>query len=262
MAKQVFLTGGAKNLGNQTARLFAQRGWDVHLTSRSAEEAEAAAKAIADEFGVQAYGYGLDIACVADIRRVFAEVKKKVGALDAFVANAAQLGVGCDIFHADEETYDAVMNTNVKGTFFCCQEAGRLLAVRGGSIVLVSSVQSKAAIEGRTVYGMSKGAINTLSQYLAYELAPFQVRSNVLIAGAIHTPRWDALDEEVCRQRRANYPLGREADGEDIAQGIYYLASEESRYVTGTELTVDSGVLVSLLPYRDRKQPDRDEYLR
>lgn len=254
MNRQILITGAARNTGLVTAKLFASRGWDVHVTSRTLADAERAAREIAAANpGVKAYGYACDISKYAEIEALFSAVRANAGRLDAFVANAAHLGVGADVFTTDESTFDAIVDTNVKGTFFTCREAARLMG-NGGSIVIMSSVQSRGAIEGRAVYGMTKGALNVLSKFLAYDLAPYRIRSNVVIAGAIHTERWDVLDEATCAARRANYLTGSEATAAQIAEGIWYLCSEAAASVTGTELTIDSGVLVPILPLSGRKE--------
>ena len=261
MNRQILITGAARNTGLVTAKLFASRGWDVHITSRTPADAERAAREIsAANPGIKAYGYGCDISKYADIEALFAAVRANAGRLDAFAANAAHLGIGADIFSTDEATFDAIVDTNVKGTFFCCREAARLMGEKGGSIVIMSSVQSKGAIEGRSVYALTKGALNVFSKFLAYDLAPYHIRSNVIIAGAIHTERWDGLDEATCAARRANYLTGSEVPGSAIAEGIWYLCSDAAASITGTELTIDSGVLVPILPLSGRKEFIREGF--
>ena len=255
MNKQILITGAARNTGYTTAMLYASRGWDVHITSRTLADAQRAAAEITEKYpAVKVYAYAADISKYEDITALFAAVKENAGRLDAFVANAAHLGVGADVFTTDEALFDAICDTNIKGTFFTCKEAARLMGTAGGSIVIMSSVQSKGAIEGRTVYALSKGALNVLSEFLAFDLAPYHIRCNTIIAGAIHTERWDVLDEATCAARRANYITGREADGIDIAEGIYFLTSDAAKSTTGTQLTIDSGVLVPILPYPSRKE--------
>jgi NAD(P)-dependent dehydrogenase (short-subunit alcohol dehydrogenase family) len=121
----------------------------------------------------------------------------------------------------------------------------------GGSIVFISSVHSKQAIFGRSLYTASKGGVNALSTAMSIELAQYGIRSNCIIAGAIRTNRWDGLTPEQKAARRANWPLGIESTGEDIANGVFYLGSDLSKTVTGTELTIDSGILNCLLPYKE-----------
>ena len=243
------ITGAAKNTGWATAQRFAQEGYDVIITSRKKEEAQAAAEKLMEEYPQQkAWGVKMGMDTVAAIREGFQQVAGITSRLDVFVANAASLGVGVDIFTATEETYDAVMNVNAKGTFFCCQEAIKLMG-EGSAICLISSIQSKKAVTGRTVYSSSKGAMNALMRSLALELAYLGIRVNAIIAGAIHSERWDNQPEELTALRRSRYPSGREAMPEEIAAGVYYLCSDQAFPVTGVELSIDSGLQVCALPY-------------
>ncbi len=259
--KDVLITGGTRNTGLGIARAFAEKGYRLHITGRRLCEVELVAERLMCEFpNVEVFPYVLEMSSVANIREVFSEIRENSGKLDILVANAGHLGVDLDIYNTDEAAFDEVMDVNAKGNFFCCQEAARLMKNGGGSIVLISSVQSKGAVEGRTVYGMSKAALNMLGKMLAFDLAPYNIRCNTLIVGAVHTDRWDSLDEEVASRRRSAYPLKREADTEDIANAVLYFAEDTSKMVTGAELVVDSGLLVPILPYRDRKQLEREEF--
>lgn len=253
----VFITGAVKNTGYAIARRFAAEGYDVCVSSRRAEDAAATAASLAEEFGVRAKGYGLDLENVADIRRVFSDVEQSFGRLDVFVGNSANLGLGAMVLDMTPEQFDGVMNVNIRGNFFCCQQsAGIMVRHGGGAIVLIGSVHYRGAVAGRASYAISKGAIASMVHNLAYELAQYHIRVNQVIPGAIRTDRWDGISREEAERRRANWPLGMEATGEDIANAVYFLASEQAKAITGTELAVDSGVLTCLLSY---KKTDRGE---
>ena len=147
------------------------------------------------------------------------------------------------------------MDVNVKGTFFCCQAAAEIMKRHGGgSIVTMGSIQGTGAVRGRAVYSMSKAAISLLVKNMAYELGEYHIRANNVVAGAIHSERWDALSEEEIATRRARYPVGRESGEDEIANAVYFLGSELSATVTGTDLTVDSGISVCILPYTKSQQ--------
>ncbi len=250
----VFITGATKNTGLAIAEKFAANGFDVAISSRSLDSARRAAESIAEKYGVKSVGYSLDLASVADIERVFAEIKRDFGSLDTFVANSADLGVGLDVLSVSEEQYDSLMDVNLKGTFFCCREAARSMTeARHGSIVIVSSVHSKECIRGRSLYSVSKGGLNSLARVLAIELGEYGVRANSIICGAIKTDRWNSLSDDEIAAKRANWPIGLESTGEDIANGAFYLGTDLSKTVTGTELTIDSGILISLLPFNGGK---------
>lgn len=261
MSKSALITAGSKNTGFEIARKLAKNGYNVHITSRSETDAKNAAKRIEDEFeNIKAYGYSLELSCVSDIKNTFEKIRKNTDSLDIFVGNAANLGIGLDTFSTDEETFDSVMDVNVKGTFFSSQQAAKMMAKNGGAIVLIGSVQGLGAVEGRAIYGISKAAVGAMTKYLAFDLAPYGIRVNCLVAGAIHTDRWENVDEAELKRRWANYPVGHEASMEDIANAVYFLGSDLSRSTTGTSLTVDSGVLLPILPYKDRKQYKRSDF--
>ncbi len=258
--KSVLITG-ARNTGLVTARLLATEGMNVHLTCRELEEAQKAASTLQEEFPhVKIYPYALEQGDMDSIHALFEEIRKNTNELHGFVANAAALGLGLDVYNTEPKDFDAVMDVNVKGSFFLCREAGKLMTENGGSIVLLGSVQAKGAVEGRTIYSISKAAIAAMSKCLAYDLAPYGIRVNCLVAGAIRTDRWENISDEIAAARRANYPLGREADMIDIANGVLYLLSDTSKSMTGSELVIDSGVLTPILPYADRKQFKREDY--
>ena len=248
--KTVFITGATKNTGLAIAKYFAIKGYQVAISSRSIENAEETAAELSKTYGIKTKGYALSLVDIKEIKDAFEDIRKTFGGLDVFVGNSANLGVGQDILAVTEEGFDAVMDVNIKGNFFCCQQAALLMKEkRNGSIVLIGSVHYKGAVRGRGLYATSKGAMATMVRSLAYELAEYGIRINQVVAGAIRTNRWDYLTEEEMAARRANWPLGIESTGEDIAKGVYYLASDDSGTVTGTDLTIDSGVLTCLLKY-------------
>ena len=250
----LFITAGAKNTGLAIAEKFAENGFDIALSSRNRKEVEEAAAYISEKYSVKSKGYVLELCDVPGIRKVFAQIRNDFGGIEVFVANAANLGIDTDILTIDEEEYSAVVDSNLKGTFFCAQEAARIMKDGGGgSIVFISSVHSHQCIFGRCLYTASKGGINALMRSMALELARYNIRSNAIIAGAIRSDRWNALTDEQIAKKRANWPLGVESLGEDISNGAFYLGTELSKTVTGTELTIDSGISISLLPYKEHE---------
>jgi len=249
--KTIFITGATENTGYAIARHFAKNHFNVAISSRVREKAEAAARKIEEDFGVQARGYELDLTDTDNISDVFSRIKKDFGTLDVFVPNSAHLGVGYGIFNTTPEIFDEITRVNERGTFFCCQNAAKIMKEqRSGNIVIMGSIQYTGAVRGRTVYSMTKGALASLTRNLAYELAEYNIRVNYIVAGAIHTNRWDNSPDDVVMKRRSQYPLGREASGEDIANAVYYLATDLSSNITGIDLVIDAGLSVCLLPYK------------
>lgn len=249
MNRVVLVTGAARNTGLAIIRRFAREGYDAVITSRSADEAREAALQVGREYpAVRVMGLGMDPASVESIRAAFSVVKQEFGHLNAYISNAAHLGVDLSIFNATQADWDAVMNANARGSFFGCQEAVKLMPP-GSAICLIGSVHANATLPGRVLYAASKGAIAAMNHALALEVGHLGIRINNLVAGAIHTDRWDHQDEATTKKRRAQYPAGRESFGEEIAAGVYYLCSDEAKTVTGAELTIDSGISCCILPY-------------
>lgn len=254
MSKVVFITGAVRNSGLAIAKKFASNGYDVCVTSRRAEDAQATAESIAREFGVRAAGFGLNLEDVSDIRRVFAQVKEVFGQLDVLVGNSANLGIGMAAMDMNEDQFNGVMDVNIRGNFFCCQEAAKLMKEQhSGSIVLIGSVHYRGAVWGRSAYAISKGAIASMVHNLAFEFAEYGIRVNQVVPGGIRTDRWDGISPEEEAKRRINWPLGIESTGEDIANAVYFIASDQAKTISGTDLTVDSGVLACLLSYNGGK---------
>ena len=244
MKKTILVTGATKNTGLAIARRFAVDGWNVVITSRDAASAEAAAKGM----GGEVLGLGMDPADVADIRAAFAAVKARFGRLDAFVNNAAHLGVGLSILNSTEVDWNAVMNANARAAFFGAQEAVKLMK-DGGSIVFISSCHAAKSVPGRILYTTSKAALGGIVRSLAVELGPLGIRANAILAGAVRTDRWEGLADEEIAARRARWPAGKESTPEDIAAFVAFLCSDSARTITGAEIPVDSGIGVCLLQY-------------
>ena len=247
--KALFVTGATKNTGWAIARKFATEGWDVALSSRDAQTADGAAAKLKAEFPtVETLGVGMNPADVASIRAAFARIGERFGRLDAFVSNAANLGVGLSILSTTPEDYDAVMNTNARAAFFGTQEAVKLMK-GGGAVTVISSCHALRSVPGRICYTVSKAALGGMVRSLAVELGPLGIRANAILAGAIRTDRWDGLSDEQVQERRDRYPAGRESSPEEIADAVFFLNGDAARTITGVELPVDSGIGVCLLKY-------------
>ena len=247
--KTMFVTGATKNTGWAIARRFASQGWNVVISSRNEASAAEAALELRTEFSdVETLGVGMDPASVADIRAAFGRIRATFGRLDAFVNCAAHLGVGMSILSTSPDDYDALMAANVRGPFFCVQEAVKLMT-DGGSVTFISSCHALKSVPGRICYTVSKAAVGGMVRSLAVELGPLGIRANAILAGAIRTDRWEGLSDEQVQERRDRYPAGKESSPDEIAAAVAFLASDEARTVTGVEMPVDSGIGVCLLKY-------------
>ena len=245
------VTGAARNTGFAAASRFAKEGYHVVITSRSQKTADEGAAKLQQMYPeVSIIGIGMETHDTDQISHAFGKVKDTFGRLDVMVANATDPGYCQSILSTTPEGYDYVMSCNAKGYFFCTQEAARIMVEQHhGSIVLVGSVNGYGALPNRIVYAASKAAIGAITRNAAYELGKFGVRVNCVVAGAIWNNRWEKLTEEEIRQKRDNWPLGRESTPTDIANAIYFLASDQAATVTGSEFVVDSGVSTCVLKY-------------
>ncbi len=261
MRKVVLITGAARNIGFAVAEKFAEEGYDVCITSRKQDSADAAAKEIGDIYkDVTVKGYAMETEYPEKIHETFKKVFDDFGRLDTLVANAADPGYNQSILSTTPEQYDHVMNSNARGYFFCCQEAAKIMKEQhSGSIVLIGSVHSKRALPGRITYAASKGAIDVLNRNMCYELGKFGIRSNLIVVGAVYNDRWAAYTEADYEKKRANWPLGMESYPEDIANSAYFLSSDKARTISGSELIVDSGVMSVMLSYNKNWDNEKDE---
>ena len=228
MNKVAMITGATRNTGFAIAHRFAQNGYDVVVTSRDQHNADEA---------------------VLQLKKEFPENRFLALGMNQGEAQAADLAVDCDVFNTSLERWNQVIATNVTGNFLCAQESAKLMK-DGGSIVFISSVHANQSIVGRVAYSTSKAAIGGLMRSLSLELAYLNIRVNSIIAGAIWSDRWEKQTPEQTTQRRLKYPAGRESSTGEIAHAVSFLCDEESATITGTELTVDSGISICLLPYQ------------
>lgn len=248
--KNVFITGSTENTGLAVARHFARQGYNVIVSSRKLEKATETAKKLSEEFGTKCMGVELDLLNTDDIKKVFDEIEKQYGHLSVFVANSANLGIGNYCLDTTPEVFDSIMDVNAKGTFFCCQAAARIMMKNGGgNIVTIGSVQARGGVPGRCIYSMSKAAMSAMVKNMAYEFGQHGIRVNNVLAGAIHSNRWEGISEEELQKRRAKYPVGKESSEQDVANAVYFLASDLSQTITGTDLVIDSGHLACVVPY-------------
>ena len=239
--KTALVTGGTSGIGLATATQFVNEGAYVFITGRRDPELQAAVKVI----GRNVTGVQGDVSKLGDLDRLFAQVKREKGKLDIVFANAgvarfARLG------EITEELYDSIFNINVKGLLFTVQKALPLLP-NGASIILNASIVASKGLPMNSVYSATKAAIRSFARTWATDLKDRRIRVNVVSPGSIDTPGLsDLLASAETGQERLKMianavPLGRLGTPNEIAKAVVFLASEDSSYVTGTELFVDGG---------------------
>ena len=254
MKKAVFVTGGTVGTGFASALRFAREGYDVFISSREEARAQEAAAGIAAETGVFAMGFGLDVGSEDAVKEVFRKIDETGRTVTTVVLNAATLGFGndpargLDFFTQTVEEFDQVFQTNLVWNFTIVRQAAlRMKEVGGGAVVFIGSNTAYRAIPNRAAYCASKGGILALSRALAVDLGPYGIRSNVIMPGTIKTARWVAMGSKQIVNGELT-PIGDISDFEDIANAAWYLGSDQSKNVTGTELAVDGGMSCQLYP--------------
>lgn len=249
--KVVLITGGNRNTGLWLVKKFVDEGARVFTCARNAKSMADGEKSLA-EMGVKGVRMLLcDISDKVQVDAMFDVIEKEAGALDILVNNAANQGLGHGgPLEMDPAKFHEVFNVNVIGGFQVTQAACNRFFMKKhrGAVVFLSSNTAMRAIRNRTAYCSSKGAINSMVRALALDLAPLGIRVNCCAPGYINTSRWDVLDPEIAKRRRANCPLGREASGEDIANVVAFLASEDSGNMTGEIVTCDAGCSCQHMP--------------
>lgn len=254
MKKAVFVTGATDGTGFACAERFAKEGYDVFITSRKAERAAESAAIIEKKYGVFARGFALDIRDEDRVNEVFAEIDKTGRTVTSLVLNAADLGFGTDpakgldFFTQTTEEFKRVLETNIVWNFMIIRAAAaRMKEIGFGAVVFISSNTAYRAIPNRAAYCASKGGMISLAKALAVDLGPFGIRVNCVLPGTIKTGRWQSMGNKQIVNGTLT-PIGDISDYEDIANAAWYLGSDESKNVTGAEITVDGGMSVQLYP--------------
>ncbi len=250
MKKSVLVTGARENTtGFAIAKRFAEEGYDVFITSRHAESAQAAAEKITAITGRFAKGYALSAFDEGDVKTVFEDIRANGYLLDTLVCNAANLGIRQDTLTVDIKDFMDVINTNVGWNFMLARAAALQMKEKGGgAVVFINSNTAYRAIPSRCAYSASKGGMLAMSRALALDLGKYNIRSNCVLPGMIKTERWENNYND-CRNAPSNFtPLGDIASFEDIANAAWYLGSDQSRNTTGAELVVDGGNMIQLYP--------------
>jgi NAD(P)-dependent dehydrogenase (short-subunit alcohol dehydrogenase family) len=242
--KVVIVTGGALGIGRETCLLLAKEGAKVAVTDVLDKEGKELAKEINQSGGVAKYWH-LDVTDEREVKKVYAKVVKEFEKIDALVNNAGIAGTNKPTHELTEKEWDTVMNVNVKGVFFCTKHAIPYMQKSGsGSIVNLSSIYGLVGAADLPPYHASKGAVRLMTKNDALIYAKDNIRVNSVHPGFIWTPLVEALGKknpEFRKQLDSLHPIGHVGEPIDIAYGILYLVSDESKFMTGSELIIDGG---------------------
>ncbi|QRG67164.1 SDR family NAD(P)-dependent oxidoreductase [Brevibacillus choshinensis] len=240
--KKVLITGGSKGLGKDAALAFARLGADVMITGRNSADLEAATREMR-QFHTNTFFLTADMQDVQSIYRMVDDTLGTLGGLDILVNNAG-INIAKPAFEVTEEDWDRVLDTNLKGTFFCAQRAGKHMAANGGGRII--NMVSQMAFVGyikRSAYCSSKGGAVQLTKALAVEWASFGVKVNAVAPTFVETDLTKKMfeDQEFYQDVLRRIPLGKLAQVSDITGAVLFLASDMANFITGETIKVDGG---------------------
>jgi NAD(P)-dependent dehydrogenase (short-subunit alcohol dehydrogenase family) len=240
--KIALITGGSSGIGLATAKRFVNEGAYVFITGRRQSELDAAVK----EIGKNVTAIQGDVAKLDDLDRLFTQIKKERGKIDVLFANAG-VAKYAPFGAITEELYDSIFDINVKGVLFAVQKALPLLR-DGASVILNASIVASKGFSSNSVYSASKAAVRSFARTWTTDVKDRRIRVNAVSPGSTDTPGLSELlaSSETGKERRKmisnTVPLGRLGRPDEIAKAVVFLASDDSSYVTGTELFVDGGL--------------------
>jgi NAD(P)-dependent dehydrogenase (short-subunit alcohol dehydrogenase family) len=239
--KIALVTGANSGIGLATAKQFVNEGAYVFITGRRESELAAALK----EIGRNVTGVQGDVSNLCDLDRLFAQIKREKGKLDIVFANAG-VAKYAPFGEITEEHFDSIFNINVKGLLFTVQKALPLMP-DGASVILNASIVASKGLPANSVYSATKAAVRSFARTWTTDLKDRRIRVNAVSPGPIETPGLNDLvassgaGEQRLKMISNTVPLGRLGAPDEIAKAVVFLASDDSSYVTGTELFVDGG---------------------
>jgi len=240
--KVAVVTGGSRGMGREMVLAFARCGADVVIASRKLANCEAVAKQVESETGQRALPVATHVGKWDECDALAKRALDHFGQVDVLVCNAGMSPLYPSILEITEALYDKVMDVNLKGSFRLSTLLGTAMAeANGGSIIYVSSVAALQPTQGEIPYGAAKAGLHNITVSLARAFAP-KVRVNCIMPGAFMTDISKAWPAEMIAGLAKAVPLGRGGQPEEIVGATLFLASDASRYTTGSVIKVDGGV--------------------
>ena len=239
-AQVAIITGGSRGIGLATAEKFIQEGATVVITASSQANAQKAAQQLKEKYpAAKVSGISPDLSSLDSVREAFPQVAEEMGSIDILVNNAG-ISESTPLLSYTEETFDKVMDLNVKGVFTASRVAAEYMEKQGKGVIL--STSSMVSLYGQPsgfTYPASKFAVNGMTLSLARELGPKGIRVNAVAPGITETDTMKAVPKEIIDPMVKQIPLRRMGKPEDIANAFAFLASEDASYITGVVLSVD-----------------------
>ena len=240
--KVAVVTGASRGIGRAVAIKLASEGATVVINYNGSEDRALEVKKEIEENGGKAEIRQCNVSDYAACEEMFKEIISTLGSVDILVNNAGITKDGL-LMKMSEEDYDAVLDTNLKGTFNCIRHVARqMIRQKGGRIINMSSVSGVLGNAGQANYSASKAGVIGLTKSVARELASRGITVNAVAPGFVNTEMTAVLSEKVKEGAVAQIPLGKFGEPEDIANAVAFLASDNARYITGQVLAVDGGM--------------------
>lgn len=242
--KIALVTGASRGIGEAIARLLAEQGAHVIVSSRKIDDCQTVAQSIIANGG-SAEALACHVGSMDDIANTFAAIKEKHGRLDILVNNAATNPYFGHILDTDLAAYNKTVEVNVRGYFFMSIEAGKLMREQGGgAIVNTASVSGLQPGPMQGIYSITKAAVINLTKTFAKECAPLGIRCNAILPGLTKTKFAGALftHDEIYKEAMKTIPMGRHAEPEEMAGTVLYLVSDAASYTNGECIVVDGGL--------------------
>ncbi len=246
-SKVAVVTGGALGIGKAGCIFLAKEGAKIAVTDILNKEGREVVAEIKKNGGMAQFWH-MDVSSEKEVEKVFAEIQKEFGKIDVLVNNAGIAGVSKPTDQITEDEWNEVMAVNVKGVFFCTKHViSYMRKAGGGSVINLSSIYGMVSAPDVPPYHASKGAVRIMTKTDAFLYAKDKIRVNSVHPGFIWTPMLENYlksqgnMEEGRKLLDSLQPIGHIGEADDIAYGIVYLASDESKFVTGSELVIDGG---------------------
>lgn len=242
MGKTAVVTGGSRGIGKAIALRLAQDGYDIALNYASNDEAAKKAQEEITASGVRCEIFKADTSDINRVKAMFKDIKKSFESIDVLINNA---GVVDDAYllMIRQESLERSLDINIKGYINCAQAASlKMCSQKSGKIINISSVSSILAVPGQTVYSATKGAVNSMTQTMAKELAQYGIQVNAVAPGFIGTDMIKSIPGDLAEKYLNSVPMKRFGTAEDVADCVAGLLSDAFNYMTGQVIVLDGGL--------------------
>ncbi len=242
--KVALITGASKGIGSQIALSMAKEGYNIVVNYNGNKDSANAVVEACKEQGVEAFSVRANVSVMSDVEEMFKQAMDTFGRIDCLVNNS---GITKDtlLLRMSEEDFMAVMDVNLKGCFNCTKLVSKIMMKqRSGSIINMASVIGLIGNIGQSNYAASKAGMIGFTKSIARELAPRGIRVNAVAPGFIQTEMTDTLSDTIKQNILAQVPFKKFGTCEDVANTVVFLASDNSKYITGQTINVDGGMVM------------------